>query len=294
MIPPYSLVIATLDRPSLIDTALAAVAAQTHLPAAVIVVDASAGTATADVCARWSARLPLHYEKALARSAARQRNQGAARATTPLVGFMDDDIVPPPDTLQKLAETFADERVGGVAGRILGFSHPVPRGLLWWYYRWQAGYAHPHYGGRVIGPAINFLPAFDLETAPLIPAEWLNSGLVLYRREVFAREQFPAFEGYSFLEDAHLSYRVGRTHRLFFRGDAPYGHNDPPATHRPDQRALARMRIRHQQLFARELLGLSGFTLFWKLTLHRLFQTLAVLRSGAPGRWRTITGFWGA
>lgn len=292
MTAPYSLVIATMNRPESLEAAIASLAVQTHLPAAVIVVDASTDRLTAELCQRWEDRLPIRCVPATVRSAARQRNQGAERVDTPLIGFMDDDVVLPPATLQKLAEPFADSQVGGVAGRIVGLSHSVPRGLLWGYYRCQAGYSHPHYGGRVIGPAINLLPAFDQEPGPLVAAEWLNSTLVLYRRELFERERFPIFDGYSFLEDAHLSYRIGRTHGLYFCKDAPYAHNSQPSSAKSDRRALARMIVRHQRMMARDVLGLRGFSLLWKLTLHRLFQTIAVLRSKDQDRWQSVRGFW--
>jgi GT2 family glycosyltransferase len=292
MTPPYALVIATMNRPASLEAAFASLAVQIHPPTAVIVVDASNDQQTAELCQRWATRLPIRCEPAEVRSAARQRNQGAALVDTPLVGFMDDDVVLPPATMQKLAEPFADKRVGGVAGRILGLSHPVPHGLLWCYYRWQAGYSHPNYGGKVIGPGINLLPTFETENGPLIAAEWLNAGLVLYRRELFERERFPLFEGYSFLEDAHLSYRIGRTHKLFFRKDAPYEHNHQPSSAKSDRRALARMIVRHQRMMARDVLGLRSFSLLWKLTLHRLFQTIAVLRSKDQDRWQSVRGFW--
>lgn len=294
MSPPYSVVIATMHRPQALAEAFASLAQQSLRPVAVIVVDASENDETASVCATWANSLPIRHLTAEARSAARQRNQGAALVTTPLIGFMDDDVVLPPDTLAKLVAPFADAQVGGVAGRIEGLSHSVPRGLLWCYYRLQAGYSHPHYGGRIIGPAINLLPAFEVEPEPLIPAEWLNSTLVIYRRELFERERFPSFEGYSFLEDAHLARRIGRTHRLYFHRDAPYAHNSQPSSAKADRRALARMIVQHQYRLARDVLGVSGVTLVWKLALHRLFQTIAVLRSPHPDRWAAIRGFWEA
>src|SRR5690606_6506711 len=262
------------------------------LPADIVIVDASTTTGTAEVCARWRDRLPLRLETARARSSAIQRNQGAESVTTPLIGFMDDDVVLPPATLEKLAAPFSDASVGGVAGRIEDLEHPIPRGLLRAYYRLQAGYSHPHYGGRLIGAGINLLPAFSAEPPGLVPAEWLNSTLVLYRRELFERERFPLFDGYSFMEDVHLSHRIGRTHRLYFHGDAPYAHNSRPSSAKADRRALARMHVRHQRLIARELLGLRGFPLWWRLTLHRLFQTIAVLRGGGAGAWRAVSGYW--
>lgn len=289
---PYSLVVATMERPSALAEFFTSVASQSHRPAAIIVVDASADRRTADLCERWQGQLPIRRCVAHVRSAAAQRNQGAELITTPLIGFADDDIVLPPDTLEKLAAPFARAEVGGVAGRIVGLTHPVPSRLLWWYYRLQAGYSHPHYGGKVIGPAINLLPAFDATDEILIRSDWLNSTLVLYRRELFEREHFPRFEGYSFLEDAHLSLRIGRTHELFFRSDAPYVHNSQPSSAKADRQALARMIVRHQRIVAQDILRLRGLALEWKLAWHRLFQSVAVLREGAPGRWRAVRGFW--
>lgn len=288
----YSLVIATMNRADSLAEAFASLATQTHLPAAVVVVDASTDRATAELCQEWSTRLPLRWVEAVARSSALQRNQGAALVTTPLIGFMDDDVVLPPATLQKLADGFSSEETGGVAGRIIGLSHRPPTGLLWCYYRLQAGYAHRDFGGQIIGPAINLMPSFETDARTLIPAQWLNSTLVLYRRELFERERFPLFDGYSFLEDAHLSVRIGRTHQLYFHNEAPYAHNSRPSSTKSNRRELARMIVRNQRITARDVLGLRGFTLTWKLTLHRLFQTIAVLRDPQPDYWQAIRGFW--
>lgn len=288
----YAVVIATMERPDALHETLASLAVQTRPAHEIIVVDASTDSATADLCARWQATLPLRHLRAITRSAALQRNQGAAETRSPLIAFMDDDVVLPVETLARLMAPFADAAVGGVAGRIEGLSHPPPRGLLWLYYRLQAGYPHSHYGARVIGPGINLLPCFERESTELIPAQWLNSTCVIYRRELFARELFPAFAGYSFMEDAHLSFRIGRTHTLFFHAGAPYQHNCRPSSAKADRRALHRMIVHHQRLFARDLLGLRGFTLAWKLTLHRLFQSVAVLRSPEPRRLSALRGLW--
>ncbi|MEY4939531.1 MAG: hypothetical protein RIQ93_1266 [Verrucomicrobiota bacterium] len=289
-----SLVIATMNRSDALAEAFASLATQTHPAAAIVVVDASTDRSTVELCQKWSGRLPLRWVEAGARSSALQRNQGAAQVSTPLVGFMDDDVVLPPATLQKLADGFSGEQVGGVAGRIIGLSHRRPQGLLKCYYRLQAGYTHRDFGGRIIGPAINLMPSFEADPRTLIPAEWLNSTLVLYRRELFERERFPLFDGYSFLEDAHLSVRIGRTHELYFHNDAPYAHNSRPSATKSNRRELARMIVRNQRIVAHDVLGLRGFTLAWKLALHRLFQTVAVIRAPQPGRWQAIRGFWDA
>lgn len=293
MMTDYTVVIATLNRPNSLAVVLDSLASQTIPPGRIVVVDASTTPATRDLCqARDRDGFPVEYRAAAARSAARQRNQGATDCQTSLIAFVDDDVELPPATFANMIRAFADADTGGVAGRIEGLAHPRPRGLLWLYYRLQAGYSHPHYGGRVIGAAINLLPCWSEEKSPLVPAEWLNSACVIYRRELFEREKFPAFEGYSFMEDAHLSFRVGRTHRLYFCGEAPYLHHEPPTTAAKDPLIRSRMIVRHQKLFARELMGLRGFSLAWKTVLHRIFQTVALARARPPRTARAILGLW--
>ncbi len=212
-----------------------------------------------EVAAGFESRLPILYERAVKPSAAMQRNQGAAQITMPVIAFMDDDITLHPGACERICEVFDNDesrRVGGVSARIEGSSHPAPRGLLWWYYRLQAGYADETYGARLFGPAINCFPCYERAAAGLIPADWLNSACVFYRTPVFLKEQFPAFEGYSYMEDVHLSARIAKTHRLFFHAGALCDHRDGGRGTRSNAREIARMRIRNQRRVAREVLDL--------------------------------------
>jgi hypothetical protein len=170
--------------------------------------------------------------------------------------------------------------------------HRIPRGALRCYYRLQAGYDHPTYGGKLFGPAINCLPTYTEGEGALIPSDWLNSTCVFYRTPLFAREKFPEFERYSFLEDVHLSARVGRTHRLYFHRTATFEHRDAPSLFKRNTRELARMRVRHQRVVARDILGLREPALSWKLTLHRLFASAAVLRRRGNGWMEELLGTW--
>lgn len=295
----YSIVIPTYELPDELDRTLAGVATQSKPAAAIVIVDSSRTDGVRAVAKRWKAQLPVRYERAVVASAATQRNQGAAAldpAKSPLVAFIDDDIGLAPDACAKACAVFesdADERVGGVALRIDEVSRPQPRGWIWWYYRLQAGFADRTYGGRLFGPAINCLPCYDESEGDLVAADWLNSGCVFYRTSVFQRELFPKFEGYSFMEDVHLSARIAKTHRLYFHKTARCTHRDGAVT-RPREaiRHLARMRIRNQRLVAAEVLGLRGPELALKFFLHRIFSTVAILRS-RPAAWRDeLLGTW--
>jgi GT2 family glycosyltransferase len=291
----YSAVVATYARPDDLRRLLESFETQTHRPALIAVVDSSPSDESARVAGEFSARLPIHYERALKPSAAVQRNQGAASVATPLVLFIDDDAILPPQTAAKICFEFAadaEEQIGGVAARMEGMAHRPPRGWLRRYYRWQAGYDHPTFGARLFGAGINCLPTYEEEGGELIPAEWLNCGCVFYRTQLFRREKFPEFEGYSFLEDVHISARIGRTHRLFFHRAATFIHRDAPSTFKRNAAALARMRLRHQRIVARDILGLREPWLSAKLLLHRLFVTLCVLRRRGPA-WRAeLLGTW--
>lgn len=294
-LPDYTVIIATIDRPDSLGRVLACLAVQETPPAATIVADASAGDETRSLVRDWSDRLPVRYLRATQRSAALQRNQGAALATTPLLAFLDDDIVFPSDHLGKLAAVFAQPdaaEVAGVSGRESGMSHPRPRGLLRWYYRLQAGYDHPHYGGRLFGAALNCVPCYEEETAALIAADWLPSTCVIYRREVFIREQFPAFQEYSFMEDVHLAARMARHGRLLFHAGAPFDHHSGSSAFKRNAAALARHRIVNRIRVAREVCAQKGCSLTYRVFLYRVFVTLHFLRARPPQWWQSIAGTW--
>jgi len=291
---PYTIVISTFERPVELAAALDSVILQTRQPASLIIVDSSRNDATREVCDRFADRLPMHYLPAEKPSAAIQRNQGGRLVETPLVAFMDDDVVLQADNFTKFCTVFEndpDGKIGGVAGRISDMQHSRPGRLLHAYYRLQAGYDHPDYGARLFGPGINCLPTYDGDES-LIRSDWLNSTCVVYRTSVFQAEEFPVFEGYSFLEDVHLSARVAKQHALYFLRDAVYDHNSASSEFKRNYTELARRRLANQRDLTRNVLGLSGLGFECKFFLHRLFISISILRGGGPGRWQELRGTW--
>jgi glycosyltransferase involved in cell wall biosynthesis len=296
----YSLVIATFERAGDLAITFAGIERQALPPAEILVIDSSRDVFTRDLCAAWAARLPVRWFSSEHRSAAKQRNQGAelTAPTSDVLGFMDDDITLYPETGALVGEVFARDaarEIGGVAVRIDEIHRAAPSRLTRLYYRWQAGYADATYGGRLFGPAINCLPCYT-ETGEaggdLIPAQWLNSGCVFYRRDVFLREKFPAFEGYSFMEDVHVSARIAKTQRLYFHTRAHCSHREGTNSLKRDYSGLARQRMQNQRLVARDVLGLRGFSLAWKFFLHRLFVTFTILRMRQVGWRQDLRGTW--
>jgi GT2 family glycosyltransferase len=289
---PYSIVIATYERADALRDALASIARQTRLPERVIIVDSSAGSESENM-ARECTSLSVIYQRAERPSAAMQRNQGFREVQTPLVGFIDDDVVLAPDVFEKLCAVFEERHeTAGVSARMNGAEHPTPGTALRKYYRLQAGFDHPTYGGRLFGAAINCFPCYSAQTEELIHADWLNLGCVLFRSDLFAAELFPRFEGYSYGEDVHLSARIARKGPLYFHSTARYDHFPSMSPAKRSHFKYARMSAQHRRLIAREIQGLNGWELCWKDALHRLFVTVFLLRTRPAGWLRQIAGNW--
>ncbi len=296
----YSVVIATLDRPARLEITLRTLLAQSRPPAKIVIIDASRNQESRLRVEALDSSVPIDYRRAERASSARQRNEGAARVETPLIAFVDDDVVLPPALFFRLIAPFEAEgggEVGGVAGRIEGTGHPRPKGLLRRFYRFLAGYDDPTYGARLFGPAINTFPCYEEQVVAgnrngLIESEWLGSTCVLFRRDLFERERFPDFDGYSFMEDVHLSARIGKTHRLFFDGEARYEHHSAPTAFKRNKAALACMAMRNRRIVAREVMGQRGLSLAWSFLLLRLLNSAAILKRREPGWSGELKGTW--
>lgn len=294
-VPSYSVVIPTIGRPEMLTRTLASLAAQTSKPREVIVIDASGNSEIGEVCKGWAPSLPVRCYLSTARSAARQRNEGAALATSELILFSDDDMEYRSDAMERLCSVWLRDDggdIGGVAAKIEGFEHRKPKGLLWLYYRLQAGYYHEDYGGHLFGPAINCIPTYGAGSEDLIPAMWLNSGCVMYSRRDFSKEKFPEFEGYSFMEDVHLSARIAKTSKLFFHRSAVVTHLEGRGGAEDISLARMQMRARNQKLVALEVMNLHPMVFFFKYLLHKLFLTVALMRRPNRRCMQCILGLW--
>jgi glycosyltransferase involved in cell wall biosynthesis len=293
-----AVVIATYQRPGPLRRALESLRAQTLKPERVIVVDASIDHDSETVAAGFIGDFQMTYLRSQTPSSARQRNAGLEYCDLPLVLFMDDDSTLRPPTLERLASVFETyeakgEAIGGVGARMEGFSHRKPGPLLWLYYRWQSGYYDATYGGKLFGPGINCLACYEgWEEEDLIPSQWLPTGCVLYRTECVKRELFPEFDGYSFMEDVHLSARIARTHPLFFHTRAMYRHEDAPSPFKVFRRELARHRLLNQRVVAEQVMGQSGFLFEFKFWVHRLFASVSVLRGHGKDWVQELIGIW--
>ncbi|HVT73100.1 MAG TPA: glycosyltransferase [Lacunisphaera sp.] len=292
--PTCSVIIATLDRPASLRIVLDCLARQDHPPLEVIVAAAGDSSATAALADEFARVLPIRMIPCADKSAARQRNAAAAVARGEILAFLDDDIEFGPDLFARMLAAFGAgaPAPGAIAARIAGEDRRAPGWLTRAYYRMQAGYAHADYGGRLFGCGLNCYPVFQADSPALVPAEWLPATCLFVRARLFQSERFPAFAGYSFAEDVHLTARLARSAPLYFARDCLIQHHSLASEFKSDPGALVAGKLHNMAVVAREIQGLGGWSLWWRCVLHRLFMTVVTLRSRPP-RWpRVLRGIW--
>lgn len=105
---PVSVVIPAYNAEATLGMALASVAAQSHLPESVIVVDDGSSDETATVADRWGGLLPVEVVRNPENQGpASARRQGVAASTAPLIALLDADDVWLPDHLDLMSSCYA-------------------------------------------------------------------------------------------------------------------------------------------------------------------------------------------
>jgi hypothetical protein len=217
--------------------------------------------------------------------------------------FLDDDVVLEPDFVAEIEVVFRsnDDFLGGVSGTIKNCVFVEPRGLNRLILGVCLGRLTGNLAGRVVGPAVNFIPADGTNVVQEV--EWLPTTCTGYRRKVFLDHLFEeTFTGYSFAEDVHLSTRIGRRFRLLNTTRARIFHADlGKDTHR-DWAALGESQVRNRHLIMTAVLARKRLVDHFRLFAYEmLYCPLAWLAAG-PGSRRLsklkqlllgkLRGFW--
>jgi len=250
MMHSISLIVATRDRPGDLRTLLESLRGQTIGPAEIIVVDAS--TRPVEAVLSEFADLPLRYLKHWPPSAAAQRNTGiqACMPSATLIGFADDDTTFEPEAFANML-SFWDSAAPEVLGAAFNIRNYPRRGNSFLKYsalaRWIGLYS-PRPGSVSLSgwqTVLGEIPETQF-------VEWLPTGAVIFRREVFNRNLFDDFfDSYSYLEDLDFSYTLNHLGRLAVVADAGFSHFPSPSG-RVSAQQFGRYEVRNRLYFVRK------------------------------------------
>lgn len=288
-------IIPTRNRTRSLERTLGSLAEQSLQPARVVVVDASDDSSTEQLCGevirrdgRWSGALfELLWRPAQTRGAAAQRNQAMTDIAGEAVLFMDDDVLFEPDCIARLWTAFQSDRmIGAVSGFITNEAFARP-GFAWrLLLRWLAGTKLDSYAGRCVGPAAIQMPADDPSLPEIVPIDWMPTGCALFRRAALPTPLFdPFFKGYSYMEDAALSLRVGKSWKLVNARTARLYHDSQPGEHKADMTALARMEMINRHHVMTTLLGRGSPSDIRRLAVYE-FARVVSLGLNRASRWK--------
>lgn len=297
---PIAVIIPTRNRPRVLLRTLESIAAQDLQPEEVVVIDGSDEGARigAEEVRHCGLSFPVSLRRADVISAAGQRNQGVRLTVQPIVGFFDDDIILRSGCFRELFRAIdGDPTVGAVGASIENQSYRPPKRSLKWLLDRLADRPGPSYEGRVIGPALNFLPEFRPGN-DASQVDWLSTTCSLYRRAAMPLPPFSEFfTGYSLMEDLALSLEIGKRWRLLYVHAARIYHDSQPATHKNDPNIRNRMEVVNRHYVMTRILKKNRLSDYIKLVVWEfaqsgfLFLQTADLRATIFDIWGRVLGF---
>ena len=280
MIIPVSIIIPTANRHLVLKKTLYSIREQTIQPEEIIIIDASDGETTKEICTIFSATTnKLTYIEAKEKGAAKQRMQGIRRSGLPFIFFMDDDIILEQGCIGKIWDCLHDHPEAAAANAMItNQQYYNPGKATKFMYRLMSGQKLNSYAGKCIGPAWNLLPQ---DAGALVnETEWLNTTCTLFRRESLPEPVFPEhFNGYSLMEDLALSLTVARTWKLYNVREAKIFHDSQPGIHKNSAFKTSKMELMNRHFIMVKILKRSGFKYEVKLALFELWGIIPLLRS---------------
>ncbi len=281
-----AVVIPTIGRKDELSRMLASLAMQSRLPDEVIVVDEDESSRT------FAAEFPQLNLRVivLPGSAAAKRNAGmkAARPEVTLVGFMDDDIVLEPTTIEAMA-AFWEQAAPGLGGASCNYVN-APRGFgqgLKQLAPWSALGLYERRPGGVARSGFQTRVADFRETTYV---RWLPSGAAFYAREVLDQVCFDEwFETYSYLEDLDFSYRIGKKYKLAVVANSRFYHY-PSKIGRPSAFLFGKKEVLNRLYFVSKHSELSRPRCCLALSIRSLMSLFFGLKGFDVGYFQRAAG----
>ena len=288
-----AVVVPTKDRPAELSRLLHNLATQSCPPDQVVVI----GEEQTEVSIpRECSGLSVDYFPMPGGSTSAKRNLGVkkVRDDIRLIAFMDDDSVLAGHDALRAMVAFWDQAPASVGGA--GFNQlNWVSGRTSWMKRLPGLSALGLYDERpgVILRSGLHTPAGKVKETTFV--SWLDTGAVVYRREIFEEYAFDEWlTGYSVLEDVDFSYRVGKKYRLLVVPEAGFLHLTSPKG-RDDPVKLGEKHVVNHLYFVSKNKELSvGLCLFGLLlrgvrnVLRSVWLWDSVLLKRAVGNWKGL------
>lgn len=213
-----SIIIPTVGRRFELTRLLGSIKGQNAYPDEVIIVDSGGGDMS-DLAAG-DFDFNVIYLRSDVASLTVQKNIGIKRvdARSTLVGFLDDDIVMKPDSVEKMLLFWnkADSRIGGCGFNITNTS---PNKAL----KLKSFFNIDSVKKGIVLPS-----GFNTQFCPVdatFQVQWLCGGATVWRKHILDRHNFDEyFKSYGYYEDVEFSYRVGKEWCLYMVHDAKVEH----------------------------------------------------------------------
>lgn len=227
-----ALIVPTKDRPEKMRNLLDSLVCQTIGCARIIVV--ASGEDIGELVQSYADRLPVEYFFCDPPGQIRQRNLGLSKldASTPLIGFIDDDVVFEPAAFAEiiLAWNNSEENPAGVAFNAINYPSYAPKLIR------RLFLIDTDEPGRVLKSGMS-TPVVNL--AKDIRSQWLPGGATVWRQDVirqYRHREIQAKRAVS--EDLIFSYPIGKDYPLYVAHKARCRHehvfedNLPSRAHR--------------------------------------------------------------
>ncbi len=269
-----SVIVPTIGRRDDLRKMLRSLAGQSRLPDEVIVVGDYVGDLLSEFCT-----LRPRFIHQPGSSASRNRNAGAAASgsTSDLLAFLDDDMVLEPEAWAAMMR-FWESGPPDLGGAGFNWVNHPPRSIP----RLKRTALAKRLGlysdqrGAVVRSGFHTTYGYvDADT----PGSWLPSGAVVYRKRVFMEYGFDNwFEGYSYLEDLDLSYRVSKRYKLAMVSDARINHY-PSGTGRPGNVLFGKKEVLNRLWFVRKHQELSVGLCYVAIAIRMALSLLSAIQT---------------
>jgi len=267
-----SVIIPTIGRRDDLRKMLESLAGQSRLPHEVIVVGEDVGEVPSEFP---TLRPRFIHQPGSSISQARNAGASASHPATDLLAFLDDDIVLEPNAFTAMMDFWdkAAPDLGGAGFNVVNHL-PMPVSRLKRTALAKRLGLYSDQRGAVVRSG--FQTTYGYVAADML-GSWLPSWAVVYRKTIFMEYGFDNwFEGYSYLEDLDLSYRISRRYKLAMVSDARI-HHYPSGTGRPDAVLFGKKEILNRLWFVRKHQELSVGLCYVALVIRMALNLLSAI-----------------